>query len=238
MQREPLILNNIAIAEEFEDVKVDSVNTLAAEQMINSAKEEAAAILAQAKILADQSSDEACQQVERIKQQAYDEGYQKGQEEGRAQGKQSGLDEMQVLINEAAEKAQGIVAASEKEAKEMILAAEGKIVEIALAVASRILACRIEEDPMTVLPIVKKALEKVRDQEQIVLRVSADDFEVVVQAKKEFQHIVGRDEAVTISVDRTIERGSCVIDTSCGLVDAKIDTQFAALKKALEGVRS
>jgi flagellar assembly protein FliH len=238
MQEEPLILNNnIAIVEEIEEIKVDSVDTSVVDQMINSAKEEAAAIIAEAKVIAEQSSNEALQQVDRIKQQAYDDGYQKGQQEGHIQGKQSGLDEMQVLINDAAEKAQRMLTTGEKEAKEMILAAERQIIEIALAVAGRILACQIEENPMIVLPIVKKALEKVRDQEQIVLRVSADDYEVVVQAKQEFQNIVGREQALTISVDRTIERGSCIVDTSYGLVDAKIDTQFDALKKALQGVQ-
>jgi flagellar assembly protein FliH len=238
MQEEPLILNNnIAIVEEIEEIKVDSVDTSVVDQMINSAKAEAAAIIAEAKVIAEQSSNEALQQVDRIKQQAYDDGYQKGQQEGHIQGKQSGLDEMQVLINDAAEKAQRMLTTGEKEAKEMILAAERQIIEIALAVAGRILACQIEENPMIVLPIVKKALEKVRDQEQIVLRVSADDYEVVVQAKQEFQNIVGREQALTISVDRTIERGSCIVDTSYGLVDAKIDTQFDALKKALQGVQ-
>jgi flagellar assembly protein FliH len=238
MQEEPLILNNnIAIVEEIEEIKVDSVDTSVVDQMINSAKEEAAAIIAEAKVIAEQSSNETLQQVDRIKQQAYDDGYQKGQQEGHIQGKQSGLDEMQVLINDAAEKAQRMLTTGEKEAKEMILAAERQIIEIALAVAGRILACQIEENPMIVLPIVKKALEKVRDQEQIVLRVSADDYEVVVQAKQEFQNIVGREQALTISVDRTIERGSCIVDTSYGLVDAKIDTQFDALKKALQGVQ-
>ncbi len=238
MQEEPLILNNnVAIVEEIAEIKVDSVDTTVVDQMINSAKEEAAAIIVEAKMVAEQSVNEANQQVDRIKQQAYDDAYQKGQQDGYIQGKQSGLDEMQMKICDAAEKAQHMLATGEKEAKEMILAAERQIIEIALAVASRILACQIEENPMIVLPIVKKALEKVRDQEQIVLRVSAEDFEVVVQAKQDFQNIVGREQALTISVDRTIERGSCIVDTSYGLVDAKIDTQFDAIKKALQGVQ-
>lgn len=241
MQEEPLILNNnvamVEKIEEIEEIKADSVDTSVVDQMINSAKEEAAAIIAEAEMTAEQSVNEANQQVDRIKQQAYDDGYQKGQQEGYIQGKQSGLDEMQMKIYDAAEKAQQMLMTGEKEAKEMILAAERQIIEIALAVAGRILACQIEENPMIVLPIVKKALEKVRDQEQIVLRVSAEDFEVVMQAKQDFQNIVGREQALTISVDRTIERGSCIVDTSYGLVDAKIDTQFDALKKALQGVQ-
>jgi len=237
MQDSPLILSNVAIVEECEEeIKVESVDTSIIDNMIALARKEAATIIDEAKNVAEEFIREGKQQVDQIKQQAYEEGYQKGHQEGHAQGKQAGLDETQFLINDAIDKKQHMLTIGEKESKEMILAAERQIIEIALAVAGRILACQIEENPMVVLPIVKKALEKVRDQEQIVLRVGVDDYDVVVEAKQDFQNVVGREQALTIAIDRTIERGSCVIDTSYGLVDAKIDTQFDAIKEALRGV--
>ncbi len=240
MQVEPLIINNnMVIVEEVEATKElneVSVDTSVADEIIASAKEEAAAIIDRAKKDATQCIDEANRQVEQLKQQAHDDGYQKGYQQGIEQGKQSGLEEMQSLLDNAVEKTQHMLTLGEKEAKEMILAAERQIVEIALAVAGKVLACQIEENPMTVLPIVKNALEKVKDQEQIVIRVSSNDFDIVLQAKQEFQNMVGCEQALTIVADRTITAGSCVIDTSYGLVDAKIDTQFDALRKALQGV--
>jgi flagellar assembly protein FliH len=240
VREEPLILcNTVVIADEFEEVKDEAkfaINSSNADELIVSAKMEAAAIVAEAKTNAEKCIDEVKEQTEQIKQQAYDEGYQKGREEGVTQGKQSGLDEMQSLIDEAVEKTQRMLTTGEKEAKNMIVMAERQIVEIALAVASRILTYQITENPMVVLPIVKNALEKVCDQEQIVLRVSVDDFETVLQAKQEFQNMVGGEQALTFLADRTIERGNCVIDTSYGMVDARIDTQFDSIRKALQGV--
>ncbi|SFL72081.1 flagellar assembly protein FliH [Pelosinus propionicus DSM 13327] len=240
MQVEPLVLNNNIIVDDNIEVSKElnevSVDTSVADEIIASAQEKAAAIIDEAKKDANQRINEANQQVEHLKQQAYDEGYQKGYQQGVEQGKQSGLEEMQSQIENAIDRTQQILTLGEKEAKEMILAAERQIIEIALAVASKVIACQIEENPMVVLPIVKSALEKVKDQEQIVLRVSSADFDIVLQAKQEFQNMVGREQALTIVVDRTITAGSCVIDTSYGVVDAKIDTQFDALRKALQGV--
>lgn len=240
MQEEPLILNNVMIADEVEEVKeetkIGKVDSSIADEIMALAKKEASAIVAEAKTDAEQYIGQAKEQAEQIKQQAYDEGHQKGYEDGFNQGKQSALDEMQSQMNETVEKTQRIVATGEQDAKNMIVAAERQIVEIALAVASKILAYQIAENPMVVLPIIKIALEKVCDQEQIVLRVSADDFEIVLQAKQEFQNMAGGEQALTVIVDRTIERGNCVIDTSYGMVDARIDTQFDSIREALQGV--
>lgn len=240
MREDPLILSNTVAADKFEAAKVEveiaAIDSSVADEIITSAKTEAATIIAEAKAGAEQCVDEAQKQIEQIKQQAYNDGFQKGLEEGVIQGKQSGLDEMQSLINEAVEKTQRMLTIGEKDAKDMIVMAERQIVEIALAVASKILTYQITENPMVILPIVKNALERVCDQEQIVLRVSVDDFETVMQAKQEFQNMVGGEQALTVLVDRTIVRGNCVIDTSYGMVDARIDTQFDSIKTALQGV--
>jgi flagellar assembly protein FliH len=243
MQAEPMIITNNFLAkevyevdevDEVEEVKEVLIDTSMMDELIASARNEASDIVAEAKMLSEQSLHDANQQVEQIKQQAYAEGYEKGAVEG----KQIVLDEMQQILHEAVENAQRVVDNAGKEAKEMILAAERQIVDIALAVASKILAREIEENPFVVLPIVKAALEKVRDQEQIVVRVGVEDFDAVLHAKQDLQIMIGREHDLKIMADRTIEAGSCVIDTSYGMVDARMDTQFESLKKALQGVLS
>lgn len=240
MQVEPLILkNNNPVYEEIEmpkELTEVPVDTSVADEIIVSAQKEAACIIEEAKKTADQCIHESQEQIAQLRRQAHDQGYQEGYQQGVQEGKQSGLAEMQSLIDAAVEKTQDLLTLGNKDAKEMILSAERQIIEIALAVASRIMACQIEENPMVVLPIVKNALEKVRDQEQIVIRVSNNDFDIVLQAKRDFQNMVGREQALNIVADRTIQPGNCVIDTSYGVVDAKIDTQFDALRKALQGV--
>ena len=230
MQEAPVVIDSKFIVDTFQ------IDTSIVDDLMNSANSEVAIILEKAKITAERCLSEANQQVAPIKKQAYDEGHQKGYQEGIVQGQQAGRAEMQQGIDQAIVKTQQMLATGEQETKNMILAAEGQIVEIALAVARKILAYEIAENPMAVLPLVKAALQKVSDQEEVVIRVSIDDFDAVLLAKTELQTMVGRENALKIIVDHTIESGSCVIDTSYGTVDARVDTQFETIKKALQGV--
>lgn len=230
MQEAPVVIDSKFIVDAVQ------IDTTIIDDLMSSANSEVATIIAQAKMTAERCLSEANQQVAPIKQQAYDEGHQQGYQEGFTQGQQAGRADIEQVINQTVAKTQQVLAAAEQAAKQMILAAEGQIVEIALAVARKILAYEIAENPMVVLPLVKAALQKVSDQEEVVIRVSIDDFDAVLMAKTDLQMMVGREHALKIIVDRTIESGSCVIDSSYGTVDARVDTQFETIKKALQGV--
>jgi len=244
MQEAPVLINCKCLEDEavIENVETD-VN-----DPISVATSEAEAIVNKAKLMAENIVREANQQADLIKKQAHDEayqqgqqqghqqGYQQGQQQGLEEGRQAGLAEMQQNITEGITKAQHFIANAEEERKEMLIMAERQIVDIALAVARKVLAYEIAENPMVALPLVKAALQKVCDQEEVVIRVSEDDFDAISFAKKDLQTMVGREHALKIIADSTIEGGSCIIDTSYGTVDARVDTQFANIKKALQGV--
>lgn len=193
-----------------------------------------------ARLDAERCLSEAAIQADKLKQQAYEIGYQEGFAAGQQEGLQAGSQEaestMQQLLIDAENKARHIIACADQEYKESIISAERQIVELALAIAGKVLARELEENPMVILPIVKAALAKVCDQEQIVVRVSPEDFELVIHAKRDLQIMVGRENALSIISDHTVNCGGCVIDTPYGTVDARLDTQFDAVKKALQEV--
>lgn len=204
------------------------------------ALEEAKRVLDDSRRKAEECLAQAASEAEKIKQEAIDagrqEGYQNGYNEGIRCGKEQAESEMQQKINRAVEKAQSILTCAEQEYKESIIEAEHEIIKISLAVARKILAREIEENPVVVLPIVRAALEKVRDQDQIAIRVSPDDFELVLQAKRDLQMMLGRENVISIVHDHTVNPGGCLIDTPYGMVDASIDSQFQALQQAVKKV--
>ena len=194
-----------------------------AEVMMKQAEEEAAACVT-----------EAQNHAQTLFQQAQAHGFQQGYQEGFDQGKQAAKTEMQQVLARAAEQSQRTIAIAERQVEEFILNAERQIIEIVLAVTSKILARELEGNPMIVLPIVKAALEKVRDQDQIMIRVHPEDYELVLQARRDLQILVGREQSLQIAADQTVAQGGCVIDTAYGSVDAQIDTQLSTLRAALE----
>lgn len=235
----PPVPDEIPEIAEKEEPEVDTVLSEAArmsEELLGQARKEADTIIAAAKTDAAQCLAEANLQAEQLKQQAYESGQQTGHQEGLSQGKQDVLEEMRQAVDKSVEKAQNILTAAEQEAQKMILAAERQIIDIALAVARKVLAREIEENPMTVLPIVKAALEKVRDQDNITIRVNPEDFDMVLYAKRDLQIMLGGERSLAINADHTINQGGCMIDTAYGTVDARLDFQFEMLKKVLQEV--
>lgn len=204
-----------------------------AEAIIAKAEETAAKCLAEAESKAEELARQA---YEESHSKGYQDGFEQGQQEGFAQGNQTALAEMQQTMQLTLEKAQNIIKTAEQEARQMILDAEREIVAIALAVAGRVLAREIEENPTTILPIVKEALDKVRDQEQINIRVSPDDYEMVLMAKRDLQVMVGRENSLSVVADHVVPKGGCVIETSLGTVDAKLDTKLELVHKAIQDV--
>ncbi|HEY3425772.1 MAG TPA: FliH/SctL family protein [Negativicutes bacterium] len=232
--QEPVVINTqtIAVSMSLSAADDDEVN-----DCLQQAKKQAEILISQAQVTAEQCITTAKQQAElqaeQVRQQAYDLAYQKGYSEGVSQGKQAGLQEMQQTIQTATEQAKHLLALAQRESQEMVLAAEHQIIDIVLAVVSKILARETAEDSLVVVPIAKAALAKVHDQEQIVIRVAPNDYEALLQAKQELQMVVGSEQMLSITPDSTITHGGCVIETTFGTVDAKLDTQFEMVKKAL-----
>lgn len=205
---------------------------------------EAEAIMAKAEAAAAHCVSEAEAKAEVLTQQAYEEahnqGYQAGLEqgyqEGYNRGNQAAQEEMQQALQSSVEKAQHLLKTAEQEAAQMMVAAERQIVELALAIARKILAREVEENPTTILPIVKEALSKVCEQEQIVVRVNPEDYEMVLMAKRDLQLMIGRDNAISVAADHTVNIGGCVVETALGTVDARLDTKLELVCKAIREV--
>lgn len=232
----PRIINSAPLVLEVKPSETENEMGLAARKILQEASEQAKSIIAEADIKINEKIANAEAHIESLKERAQEAGFQQGYREGYNQGKQAAAEEMQGILVAAVEKSETIIALSEQEVRNSILAAEKQFIEIALSIAKKILAREVEENPMVILPIVKKALEKVSDQEQIVIKVHPDDYELVLQARRDLQMILGQEQSLTITHDHTVEVGSCVIESSNGTVDARVSTQFAALEKILQEI--
>ncbi len=67
-----------------------------------------------------------------------------------------------------------------------------------------------------IVRIVRTALQHVRNQQQIVIRVAPSD------------------EKAVRSADPRLEQGSCVLESELGIIDASLSTQLKAIENALK----
>ncbi len=158
------------------------------------------------------------QAVEIEKQQALDTGFADGFEKG----KLAVTAELEGVIQKLRLAYMDI----EKYRKQLYLKAEKETVELALAVARKIIVQEISVDRQIVLNVVKGALDKVVDHENVKIRINPQDLETVQTALFEFLPHVEKLENVHFEADAAITSGGCIVETNFGNIDARIENQL------------
>ena len=210
------------------------------EELVQAAKKKAAELLAQAsqeinemKLSAD---SEIAQEAERVKTVAVEAGKQQGYAAGLQQGLAEAKRQMSEQLKQTADICNAMVAAAEQDARRILLESEPKIIELVLAISRKIICDEVEERPAVVLGLVRGALERVRDQNQIVIHVSPEDYEFILQSRQILQSVVGAERSLTLTADAVLGKGGCLIETSFGTVEAGIDTQLESIRRVLQGM--
>lgn len=155
----------------------------------------------------------------------YDEGYQKGFEEGQRTEKEKldgALNALQRIFEEFALLRQSLYNE-----------AEMAIVKLSLSIARKLLDREIAVNPDSVLSVARCALRKVVDPTKIKIRINPSDIKTVENHKDDILGQLGKNSAIRIESDGTIQRGGCIIETSFGDIDAQIDQQYQVIEKAL-----
>ena len=142
----------------------------------------------------------------------------------REQGRQEGLTQATEVLLRAKQEAAQIVAESEPQ-----------IVKLALVIAEKIIGRMLEEDSELVLSIAAQAIESVRQQRELILRVNPEDAQLLRNSRKKLMDMLGRTKDIAVREDPEVERGGCIIETENGTVDAQLRTQLAMLEQALLG---
>ena len=149
-----------------------------------------------------------------------EEARRRGLEQGRAEG----AAELAVLL-----------AAGRAEADAMLARVEPAALAIAARMAQKIVGRAVELDPSIMAAIAAEAVAACRTREGVVqLRVHPDDLEAVEGGRAALAARLGGDATLELVADEGVERHGCVVDTSVGRVDARLSTQLAALRRALD----
>jgi len=141
-------------------------------------------------------------------------------------GRQEGLAQATEVVLRAKQEYAAVLAASEPE-----------IVKLSLLIAEKIIGHQLENDPDVVLSIVAQAIESVRQQRELVLRVNPEDAKLLREGRKKLMDMLGRTKDIAVRDDPEVARGGCIIETEHGTVEAELKTQLKMLEVALLGER-
>ena len=212
----------------------------AEEELVLAGKKQVEEMLQQANSTIDemkqQAIREAALEAEQLKVKAAEEGKVEGHATGLRQGLDAAKQQMSAQLQQTCDQCNAMVAAAEQEARQILQDAEPKIIELVMAISRKVIIDEVETRPTVVLELVRGALARVRDQNQIIIHVSPDDYEFIMQSRRILQAVVGAEQTLTVTADAVLGKGGCLIETSFGTVEAGIDTQLDSIHRVLQGM--
>jgi flagellar assembly protein FliH len=200
-----------------------------AERQVREASEHSERLLNEAREQIDTWWQERREQDEDLIEAIKSEGFSQGFEEGKIQAEQTLRDK----INEMMAEASAVLEEAYIEKGRIIQEAEPFLVELSCAIAEKIIAKQLDLDPEYTLELIKGNLSRKREQGILTLCVSPSQFSFVQAAREELSLAIDSQAELQILPDPTVKDHGCVIRSSFGSVDARVDTQLAEIKKEL-----
>lgn len=173
--------------------------------IIEEAKEESRKIKTEAREILNQVQEE----MERCRKQGEERGYQEG-------------------LAQALEYLNKLHALREKMFEDM----EPQVVKLSFSIAEKIVGQQIHENDMAIMGIVKQALDASIGY-KILVRLNPSDFEKIKSQETQLLAKVDSSRTISFKEDDSVKAGGCIVESEVGAIDAQLEIQLNAIKKAL-----
>ena len=208
-----------------------------AREITDRARSQAESIKQEAQAEHDRIISEAKTQAEALKAEARTQGHEEGVKQGREEAESQIRQELESLVNETNALAEKTLKDAQEAASDYVQQAEQDIIRIVMDIVEKILPQHFLDVPQTVLPLVRAALLKVKEQKQVVVHVPPASYDLVLLARDELRSVLTAGDAILeIHSDEALKPGDCLVETPNGSVDARLATQMQLVEQAVREV--
>ena len=191
----------------------DSIQPAAGTKIIKSAE---LGQLFEASALLEAARKKAAE-MERAALEAYEEKRLEGYRDGLEEGKLEHAEKMMETILSSVEFIEGIEKTLVKVVNQSLRKIIGEM-----------------DDSERIVAIVRNALNVVRGQQKVTVRVSPAYEEAVLKAMAAMTSGSSGSSFLTVIADVRLEKDSCILESELGVVDASLSTQLRALENAFQ----
>ncbi|MBU1310635.1 MAG: flagellar assembly protein FliH [Gammaproteobacteria bacterium] len=182
--------------------------------------------------------------IEQIRQAAYDEGFAQGKEEGfskgysegreqgtqdgllqgQAEGKKQGLAQGEQELTERLAQLTGLIEQMQKPLASVDRKVEQQLLQLSLAMAQAVIAVEVQTNPKVILQAVTEATSALPlDAAQIRIRLHPDDMAVIEQFYPTTQLA---ERGWQLQTDATVAQGGCLVETARSSVDRSLSQRL------------
>lgn len=181
------------------------------------AREKSTSIIEDAETEAARIKTEAANilgEVEGAREVARKEGFAEGREEGMAQATE-------------------LITRFESMKDTFYKEAESEIIALVMEIAEKVIGRMVHDHREAIMSIVRQAVESALG-DRVTIRLNPEDYKKIHTQMKALQDNVDKSRRLVFKEDETISAGGCVVETEVGVIDAQLETQLRAIRKALE----
>ncbi len=171
----------------------------------------------------------ALEKLKQIQEQAYQEAYQLGLDEG----KKKGFTDFSGHIQENLDRLSDVIGHVEKLKESLMSFNESHLIKLMFHMASRLAHTHLENNNPLIVDIIKNSVNLAQDEEEIVVRVSAQQFDFLEQLKTENGREYDFLKKIKLEPSAEVSPGGCIVETNYGEVDARIEQRTKQLWEGL-----
>ena len=126
-----------------------------------------------------------------------------------------------------------IIADAKRKYGKILEGAEAELLKLSLKIAERIVGKALDLDRSILLDIIHKAIQSLKYQKEIRIRIHPDDVAYLKEQKMQLYAMLGESKEIEVVEDLLVARGGCIIDTEIGTIDARLETQLKVMERKL-----
>lgn len=203
-----------------------------AQEQIDRAMQEAAAMRVQSQSEIEEWWRQRRSEDEQLADEARQAGFAQGYQLGLEQAQEAVRLEYDAMLQEA----RAILEQAYTLKQQIIQEAEPFLIEMSCSIAEKIIDHQLSLTPEWTIEQIRKLLQRRKEKGTIALCVSPAEFPYIQDAREELMNAVDSQAELEILPDASVQDQGCVIRSSYGSIDARIDTQLKEIKAALQEI--
>ena len=188
------------------------------------------AIEADAASIASKAAEEA---RTRGHEEGWNAGHAEGLKEARAEIEKEYLDKFASLASAL----ESIHQRLEENFSALVALNQPRMIRLWTEMLRRMLRRQVELNPDTIDVVLSDLLSRLSDKSQVAIYVSPEDIaHLEADMDKQFQEVLRGVHKLELKADSNVDRGSCIVETSLGVYDARWRTQMDQVGSVIDNI--
>lgn len=162
---------------------------------------------------------------------AYDEGIEKAQSEAKRIIANANA-EYENILNEIVRLKEETISEYKRDIKNM----EKEIIDLSFEIAEKVINYEVEKSDEYIIGIIKDVLARAVDKKDVTLRLSNEDYSMVLSKQKLLIARIKGFGEVEIVQDEALTPGSCIVDSPYGIMDSSLQVRMNKVQDEVEKI--